>query len=806
MTRCIIKLLTFSLLFLWPLAASAQSDTYSVSATLLYGPYFPTGQFVPMRLTASNRSAAALDGQVRLPFNKKEQAVEVRVPMFLPPHCEARLLAMGWFTAGVEQALKTDGKVPPLLMASLRDNQGAEKARVEMLARPLVQLDGNDADRAAGLVLMLNTSDGSDAMTDEDQRDANEISDAIQAVREARMLTSAVSAADAPRRAAGYACCALVILGDGGPDALDPMQQQALLDYVRMGGMLLLADPALAQKWSTCWLAPYLPVQLIGQRYARQFSTPSGGAAQVFKSPVEICEATAAPGGIVVAADADLVHAAYRPLGLGRVIFTSFPAGAMDAKQSSTRQLWRTALNLDQPAVGWSGTQLSQRRAEVLTALSGQKTIAWGWAAGVCAAYVLVVLLVQAVWRGPGRPRAFVWSVAAAILLTVGLLALTLFRQSNQQLAQVSLSLLDLGDGGGRLEQTSAFYGREMDDLTVMAADERTAMRPWVSYEPQPPVLQQLPTLAPSAQAHVERIALAWDAQAAIPAGKNATAHGQFTADGLQLTVENQLGVNLQSGLLVWNKSLLRLPAFAAGATTATLSATDANPPGDYTSGGLLTSQSTQQRGMIVQALLQNAQSVQRQSTEPAAHSIIAFADNPIAQPLIVAGQFQPTQVQQRIVRFTLHLRPSVAGSPVRVDGPFNRIVLKENLGLPYDYSKAQWQQTQMAGTWTIGFRPPAQIGKLLVRSATIEVDLEATDFNVSLHHVGGSVGQEPLAQWNNVLGRRSVTIICQPGDVDEQGTLWLELQVQPSGTGGAVLAPQWKFTSFNVQLQGVAR
>src|SRR5947207_8699622 len=105
-------------------------------------------------------------------------------------------------------------------------------------------------------------------------------------------------------------------------ESLDLAQREALLEYVRGGGTILLPAPAAGRAGS--WFEPMLPVHIVGSRLATQIQISPGGDVLKLREPIEIVEAVEGSGKALLR-ERDYVHAAVQSVGLGKIIFTSFP-------------------------------------------------------------------------------------------------------------------------------------------------------------------------------------------------------------------------------------------------------------------------------------------------------------------------------------------------------------------------------------------------------------------------------------------------------------------------------------------------
>jgi hypothetical protein len=172
-----------------------------------------------------------------------------------------------------------------------------------------------------------------------------------------------------------------------------------------------------------------------------------------------------------------------------------------------------------------------------------------------------------------------------------------------------------------------------------------------------------------------------------------------------------------------------------------------------------------------------------------------------------VKGVSPPVQTQT-LVRVPVKINPTPVGAKVTLDGAFNRLVVPEPAGLPYQFGDDTWIESTQYNQWVVGFAAPSQVGQLKTNRATVRIDMTTPQQKVTLRRgqaSGGVVRQNPsgdvIGEWTNTQGAQTITIDCGPDDVDANGWLWLLVSVEASpiaGTGGPLL-PRWKFEDFSV-------
>lgn len=575
-----------------------------LTVTPMYGQPYPPDRLLPLRIELRNHGSAPVDGAVLIAA-QSPAAAHLRVPVQVPPNAHVTLTAYGYLPVQPlsQPAAAAEGTgVVPVAIAEWRGADGAQLARNEVLARPMGagEAQAEVAVRPASLLL---------AVTGTDREQSGE---SLLVQPFARFLAAGVpypievgeaGAADLPRHRAGYDAVRAVILAATPPDSLDDGQRQALLDFLLGGGTLVLSAPV--DEVDGTWLAPYMPVDIIGQREAAQIvptdATATTAPPLKFREPIIISEAVDA-GGDVLLRDRSYVHAAFRTVGMGRVVFTSFPVNALEPSDARVETLWRALLDLDgaggEPG---GGVALAGERDSLLQAMIGTPAAPWAHAAAVAGAYLLVLTLAQLLVPGARRPAAFAFTTALGVVTCVALMGFTALRRDGSTTPTAArLATVQLGaDGGGVRNEFWAFLGSS-DATLSLSADLRAVLRPAITRADDPPTLNQLPFATPDAGVHAGRIDRVWQASEPVGADQAMLATAQFTPQGLRVEIDNRTGESLTAPLLVWNGNYYRLPPVPTGSSDALLG--EKNPPGDFTNVAVITGEEATLRGRIVKA------------------------------------------------------------------------------------------------------------------------------------------------------------------------------------------------------------
>jgi hypothetical protein len=281
---------------------------------------------------------------------------------------------------------------------------------------------------------------------------------------------------------------------------------------------------------------------------------------------------------------------------------------------------------------------------------------------------------------------------------------------------------------------------------------------------------------------------------------------GVFDGSGLNVRFENNLSGTAQTPLLVWGNQSLRLKDLAKGESSQNVTGSDLNSPGVFTHGNGLVSESDRLHGQLIQAaqgLLTTNLAANTNLVEPV---IIGWL-SPEAAPALMnveMGKDNPGLTMQAhvMVRAPLKLQASSVGSQVLVEGPFNRLQRSSgSAGLPLD--RLGIASSNMRGEWVMMVVPPREIGRLKPTHAVLSVDLNATQYVMTVS-VGQNGTGRKIASWAQSISPETVAFDVGPEDLSPDGYLVLRLKMDNAGEiPRDAMRPQWNINRIQVSLTG---
>jgi hypothetical protein len=788
----------------------------TMTAGFELSPTYRTNCWQPIRLELRNDGPTAIEGSAVVPLADPQAPASMTLPLTLPPGALVRATIWAYFpppTLTPQQARK--GEIPPLAMTEFRDRGGALLARAELVGLPLSRSsakDASDRDERSEVILVVGQR--------EDQNDQlYEPASLIGQLSEDTGVALGVANVELdrlPRQAAGLRAIKAVVLEAMDPDSLDQAQREALLQYVRGGGVIVLAAPNDSLAKAGTWLEPLLPARLVGTRQASQIDI-SPGAALKLRQPVELVEAVegADGAGSVLLRDACYVHVVEKACGLGKVVFTSFPINALAESQSQAVTLWKRLLSLEQPQWDWRQTRLGQDRYAILGSMIGRKVAAWAVAAAVAGGYLLVLLLAQGFFTGASRPKAFVVSLAVALTLSIVLVAMGMARRGEQSLQSARLGVIDVTrEGGGWQQESIAFVGADDPKMDLKAADERTLVRPARADQGNRPSLRQQPFAVEHADVYAERIERVWESSGPANRDWRIDAKARFGPNGLTLAVDNAIGQSLVAPLVVWNHRALSLADLPAGQSS--VGVLHLNERDDFTNASVLASEQSKRRAQLIKASLSPPADAGSAANPPdTGPMLVGWLGDASGSELATPSQAGAIDRKAMVmVRAPISIEVSPPGSKIAVPAALVGIEMGR---LPYDPLAGESPASQQPGEWLVGFAVPREIGQVRPTHVTLEARVTLPGHTLSIRR-GQCVGGTPktnangplVVEWGREVGNKQVDIDSSAGDYDSDGRVWLRLEIRPvsattGGTGGSPVSWQIKDLGMNVEAEAVA-
>ena len=774
---------------------SAAAQPLTITASLEFSQIYRPESWQPVLIQLRNNTDQIVEGAAVLPLSHADSAVTMRLPISVPPHATVRASLWAYFPPPPDHdAGKQSGSMPPLSVVEWRGPDGGSLARTDILGVPISAVrrgtiggDEFGADRGE-LVLLVNHR-----LRESDAYDIDALVGHLAETLGTPISVAGVEVHALPRQPGGLRGVKAIVLEAVDPDVLDVAQRAALLAYLRGGGVVVVAAPVESVDRAGNWFDALLPVRLVGSRQASAIETSDARATLKLREPLPIVEAVDRGSGTILLRGEHYVHVAAQPVGLGKVVFTSFPLNGLDETQPQVAVLWEQLLGLRRPLWDWRDSRLGEARHQVLGSMIGRKVAPWSIAAAVAVGYVLLVVAAQAMFLGPARPKAFAASIAVALVVSGALLAMGIARRGDTGLQSARLAVIDVGpDGNGWQQESLAFVGKDDATMALRPRDERVMIRPALADDGNPPTVKQQPFAVDSTGVYAERIERVWEAAGPADPKLRIDAAAQLGPDGLTLDVQNDLGTPLEAPLIVWNGRVLAMGFLPTGRSTVRQFQLNARQI--FTEAGLVTSDEAKRRAQIVAASLAPANPSSGSAAEapPMLIGWIAAPNSALVRPVDREAIESKSMVMVRTpLRFDVSPPKSALSIPAA-------LVHVDTGRLPYDRATGESVPTPQPGEWTLTLRPPPEIGRVRPTRATLSARVTLPVHSMELRK--STARNAPiLAEWSRDVGAKEVTFDCVPGDYDDDGAIRITLQVNSQDAVGSV---PWQVSDLEMNME----
>ncbi|HMO25005.1 MAG TPA: hypothetical protein PKB10_01930, partial [Tepidisphaeraceae bacterium] len=780
---------------------------HQLAALLRFGPVYPAERWAPVEITLRNDADTPADGVLELDAQDPGSPARVLSPVRVPPKSRVRLTLLIKLP---DQALARGQRHAPRIATVVwRGSGGQVLRRDELLGPPdtAPRVGSADSGGVVGAFAIHLKRFDEDAPEGRDDDELSNIFGLAAAIEQT--LGRPVNAADLPFDAlpahpAALEAVALIALSDARALPRDPASETALRHFVESGGTLLIACPIGQSSVSGTWIDPLMPVDLIGHRMVSQVGTVK------LLTAVPAAEAQAREGAVVIVSDDHYVHAAYRALGLGRVVFLSVPLNALPPGVERSRLL-RTLL--DVPGLERRLESVladSERidpdadtRGRLLGAMVGVQTPPWSHAAWIAGLMLSIAVSAHLLIRGARRPIAFVVVSGAAVVIAAGLMMFASTGRGEPALAEARLAITDLGiDGAGHRTDTFTYFGSDHPALSLKT-DPDTALHLVRAPVGESLILEQLPFSAPRAGARASGGAV-WQARAPVHADRAGFSIA-FTSDGPVLRAREN-AIALSSPLLLTNGRAFPLPPVPTG--SAEIHVGMPNQRGDLTNFGIVGGEVARMRARVLAWAERSGAAIPGESVEHLQRRarLAGFVeeDRAIAESTATVGR----TIAHSLVRREVRIEPTPVGQIVRVPGGMVRFVGIAARSLPMDAMGVI--RTEQTDSWLIGFAAPREIGRLEPRQATLRADIRTPLHRITLQRgqcATGPARPNPagpeILSLTQTLASPTIPFTLEPGDIDANGWVWLLLTSEQRITPSDSTRQEWTIESIELELNG---
>lgn len=808
--------------------ALAQNDGPQISTTLVTGPRYPAGRWIPLRMSIRNPTPETISGSVSLSMKTDAGPYELQRGVHVPAN--ARVLSDLVASFPMPPAIKKKGEERrPITEILFHGSQGAVVAREPLYATADTEslADAPNGDTPGIVALCVYSTDAGG-----DIYEPTSLQTVFTEAAGYPVSAASIAPIALMRRGIAYDAARLVVVDQDALEQLDPAQREALMQHVRGGATLLVTGklPTL----SATWIGPLLPLDIVGTREIADIATDAYGTLK-FARPAPVLETIARPGTTLVASAPFGPVAAYRAVGFGRVAMVSVPVNAVVNTEPQLSRMWGSLIGFSRPtfhepqqfagassddptpaagAAAPAGTPGVDRSVYgVLRAMVGQTAPPWRTAAIVAGVYTVSVAGVMLLVGAKRRPAALLACVAGGVVLAGGVLGISQVNAGNDQMLVARYSTVDLSGGAARRNEYVAFFGQR-DAKISFSLPDLALPRALVAAGKTAPRVKMFPFTVDRVSASTGNLASVWQVRSLDTNAPKLDATLAFDESGAKLSVDSGLSVPLETSRLVYGPNVFPVPEIQSGATSNAVGRV--NPKGVWAGGDAIIAdeQSKLRMDILSRSETPIASAGSLLVTRTPEMRLVGFADSEDSAVKLNEEVLRKTQT---LVRTPVSIVPTPVGASVTIAPGFTQIRREGALSLPYADATGEWNESGQGGPWLVGIAAPQGVGRIDVKQLTLDLDVRSVGHDVTIRREqvrGGKVrenAQGEIVLQSKSSGRQQATSEINADDMDANGWVWLLVEVRPpeaseSMLGGIADPGQqvWRFLRFDAGLRGV--
>lgn len=628
----------------------------------------------------------------------------------------------------------------------------------------------------------------------------------------------------------GYDLIDVLMLGACKRSELRPSQVQAILDWVRRGGTLVIASAEPLGDLLAGPLGEAAGVSCVGVHHVDSMSVVrlKTGAAKDeslgtvgFAWPMPMGELAIGDAQVLYEAN-DLPMLTRRQLGLGQIMVLSVPVGALNAREASedtsrpaapglhaifsdiapTRRAMVGAFDAERffADEDGDGKSLAHYTLEQVAGRRGPGTsVPVGLVLGIA-----VLVVAAGVVLGLRRRTELIWVALVPLALGggAGLYFYGHAQATPEQLSHISL-IQGVGEGQAVVRQACLYYsGTEGRSFEISGGQPRIMVEPLSSatdslmglteYRIEGPLVIKDQKLAANSST-----AFMLDG---ITAVKPLTASLSLGENGLVGTIENHLPAEITNCVLYADGRTYRVGSLAAGASTPVrLGAQELLPPGaeglDFI-GQMVRSKPDTLKNALANQLLSKTTVGQHVSRQPLLVGFVPY--NPTSPISRMTAQSESGGWS--MVVWPVELAQTPAGQRVLVPAGISEF---DVIGGIWSRQQRQFIESQQGSVSQLKLTPPAELGELAEATITLQASLQARGYSLEI------VGKTPagsvvsIGQWKDPAGSLTIQVPQAQRFRDAQGVYSLELRTVAEDRAAN---RTWKINSLDAVLEGTTR
>ena len=611
-----------------------------------------------------------------------------------------------------------------------------------------------------------------------------------------------------PDRWYGYSSLRLLIISAVRPEEMLDSQVEAILDWVRQGGAVVITSHSDAASTISGRIAQAAGVNVIDLHEEYYLDARSADGEKHFHikivppmNMIHLC-----PWGAKVLWWAnDLPLLTMRRYGAGIIFILAVPVGALSNK--SAQPIWQTMANQIKLSIPLCEKEFFKSARETLPKISGRyspgRTVPLLLIISQIILFVAVGIVLLIKHRGE---LSYAILIPASLLLSAGIFLYAKTLHEEPRLSFLTFVITD-NDGKGHLRQLATYYSPETKTISISSGSTSGTIRPILSPSTS---LMETTKISCDKAMQVEDIRIVRNSFRTFYTQSPITLPGKvqtmlrFGPKGLAGTITNQTGFDLFDALIVTGGKCYSIGDLPAGKTSLI---TVSDPPllkHTFTS-RIVRSRMDRLRNKMLDDMVYHPDIGRKYLFHKP--FLVCWSHNILQNPLEEKDKKTASKGLSLLV-MPIKIRPSLPGTKVVVPAGLLHLTIR-SLNTPlWNPLRREFIGSSRQASFLLDFAPPKQAGELLQPRAILNITIQAANFHLrisGLSHNGTKVKKIAVKTIHRPMGKYKIVIDHLERFKDKQTDRYkLLLEILPIGKESAM--KRWNIDSLIMTLEGISK
>lgn len=616
-----------------------------------------------------------------------------------------------------------------------------------------------------------------------------------------------------PERWYGYSALRTLIISAVKPQELLDSQVQAILDWVRRGGSVIITSHSAAASTISGRLSEAAGVSVIGLHEEYYLDASSTEGNEHFRkemiTPMKMVQLY--PWGAKVLWQANgLPLLTMRRYGAGTIFVLAVPIGALSGKQDQA--MWKTLAKQAKLILPVQGKDFLKTAKEQLPRISGRYSPSRTTPLLLVSSQIVLFFLVGIVLLLKHRGEiAYAMLIPLSLLLAVGVFLYARTLRDAPRLSFIALATMGQQDDEAHLQQFTTYYTPETERVSISSRSASGTILPVLSTTAK---IMQAAEISCNQAMKVENVRIVANSFRTFHTELPVRLPGRLMvklhlgAEGMEGTITNQTGHDLFDALIIAGGRSYAIGDLPAGKSTRIIAGDPPLEKHTFT-GRAVRTKTDLLRNALLDAMVYRPAAGRRYLKNP---FLLCWSQDILMNPLDEEHREKVGSKGFSLLIRAVKLGKSPSGTKVLVPNGLLRLKIR-SLGVPiWDPVKMEFIESSRKGGVLLDFGPPEGIGTLIQPRATLRIAIRAANFRARISGLAslekGAEGKKVMIKTiDRPIGEYKITVGRLERFADERtGRYKLIVEVFPIKGSKSTPSRRWKIDSLNLTLEGISR